>query len=316
MATSQSTPISTSKVLESIIKPAFTKQCGCGEVCKPALVILGNILAASHELDQFLEEMLQKITILVAKGQDHAYFTQGTQTLTLPHVTQLPQGAHDKSAADLLADSLIFESFNVSRAADFAVNVTDYDLTKDIVTFGKRQAAVEVGGMLSYINIAAKLSDNVRTGNMNRAMLRLQEAQSAKQSPRTFLLNAPHSSSAPPGSKLSLSTNDLYLYQAIEDANSRKIRQIFLARLGIKYEIGALGIFTYAKTLNPAEMKLMALLNKWPLETNKQKRPARLLEILEQIESDSDYQSLRNTLNKIAFGINSRIEAVAKANAN
>ena len=63
-------------------------------------------------------------------------------------------------------------------------------------------------------------------------------------------------------------------------------------------------------------MKLMALLNKWPLETNKQKRPARLPEILEQIESDSDYQSLRNTLNKIAFGINSRIEAVAKANAN
>jgi len=194
--------------------------------------------------------------------------------------------------------------------------VTEYDLTKDVVTFGKRQAAVEVGGMLSYINIAEQLSDKIRTGNMNRAMLRLQEAQSAQQSLRTFLLNAPHSSSAPPGTKLSLSTNDLYLYQAIEDANSRKIRQIFLTKLAIKYEISALGIFTYARTLNPAEMKLMALLNKWPLELNKQKRPARLLEILEQIESDSDYQGLRNTLNKIAFGVNNRIEAAAKANAS
>jgi len=119
MATNQPALFTTSKVLESVIKPAFTKQCGCSEVCKPALVILANILAASHELDKFLEEMLQKITILIAKGQDHAYFTQGT--LTLPHVSQLPQGAHDKSPADLLADSLIFESFNVSRAADFAV---------------------------------------------------------------------------------------------------------------------------------------------------------------------------------------------------
>jgi hypothetical protein len=312
MATSQPA-LTASKVLDNIIRPAFTGQCGCGQVCQPALAILAGILAASPELEDFLGRMLQNITILVPNGQDHAHFTQGT--LTLPHLAQLPQGAHDKSTADLLADSLIFESFNASRAADFAVNVTDYEATKDIVTFGKRQAAVEVGGMLSYIEIARHLKEELRTGNMNRAMLRIGEAQDANQSLRTFLLNAPHSSSALPGSKLTLSTGDLYLYQAVEDANSIRIRQIFLTKLGIPYQIGARSIFKYGRALNETEKALMALLNRWPLEINKQKRPARLIEILEEIGSDIALQSLRATLNKQAFGINNRIEAVALANA-
>ena len=300
-------------VFTNIIQPVLTR-CGCA-VCQAASPILQRILTANNTLAQMMGNVLHGVTIVL--GAD-AHYDAALRTLTVSHLTNLPAGSADKSPGDRLADSFIFESCNAANSPQLQMAEVHYKQDWDVKVHGTAQANIEGDTMVTFIGGADALPPTDRTGNMDRAMLRQQQATSAGQDLKTYLLDQPHDGAAPANDIHHLPTRKMYIYQDIENASTIDIQVILLSKLGVRATDALVqerkGAGDEARTVTVVKIpnqvankdaveKLIALTKtKWPVLGKKSKRPQVFVEILAAVQTRADLQALRASITETAFG--------------
>ena len=291
--------------------------------CKEAITILDNIARANPDVEKLFSSVFGTSEIKVDRDPKSSNgFRDGS--ITISHAP-LANGAYDKSLGDRMADSTIFESLNASRAADYATKETVFQLTGDVKEHGRRTSEIEVDVMADFIEIANKTKDSFRTGNMNRSLVRSDEAHKAKKPLKTHLLDAAHESQAGPKDYMSLPTRHLYVYETFVKSSPDQIKEIVLKRIGQGYQIHKVRVGntnatkTQFKTKTGGELpatttKLLDLLKAWPGGARQTSRPRFFLGFLHQVQNDETFAAFRDSLNENQFGFDDAVMSnMAKA---
>jgi hypothetical protein len=280
--------------------------------CTEAIRVLTEITAASQEIATLLDTVMTSNSITVGDQVDNAY-SNNQITISLK---PLKAGAHDRSLGERMADSVIFESLNAWRAADYAVTNQTFEQNRDVAVKGRRVSQIEVEIMVRFISFAQNLPDNLRTMNMQRAMLHQQAAGQAGRPLTEHLLDAPHEQNTLPDDYMGLPTRQIYVYEAIVTATQNKIKIIVLTKLGVPYTESRIAGVNPNLVNGPQKDRIKTLLkelNQWPMDGKKTKRPKYFLAFLDQIANTQAYTEYRQDLNRAGFGFdNAEIVAMAQ----
>jgi len=290
---------------------------GC-DPCRDATNRLQQITQSSQDIDHFLDGVLATTRIVVDRAGTAAngYLDN---VITISHAP-MKQGSHDKSLGDRMADTVIFESLNASRAGDYLTTNTTFGQDGDVRTKGRRIADIETEIMERFCNFAQALPANLRTGNMERAILRVQEAKQASKELKQYLLDLPHEVGVDPKDYMGLPTRQVYIYEEIQRSSPYDIKCIILRTINVPFGTKLQGFGDPSRANKvvtgvngasfPANVQaLLKLLDKWPGAAGERRRPRYFLEFLQKVESDAAYAAFRNSVNRAAFGFDNDLIA-------
>lgn len=289
------------------------------EECSLAIPILSGLFRDYAKFATHMRSVFEARGVkLTFSGDSDAHFTSTTNTINLPH-------SGKAAGVDDLVDALIFESFNSIRKDDF-IAASGLSDRFDLLGHGQLTATIESGTMADFYEMAVAFAEKDRTANMKKCMLRAREATG---SIAAHFLASPHAGdpekvrTLDPGDERRLPTGHVYIYQNIVNASTIKIRCVIQTLANVSFEIyktatrfptSEVRVTATAAPLKAAAERLDALVKKnWPSASFKN-RPAALLGLIAEVQSNDAYAPLRGTITKVAFGITAEMVSLAAVN--
>lgn len=299
------------EVVKTKVRAVLKKSC-CPSCGKAAEIVI-DMAKQSQALQEHLSSVLKDAKLTFVPGETPSYDDK-THTITYPH---------NNDPGDI-ADGLVFESFNAIHRADFTAMKQYSD---DVAAWGSKRAEIEGKTIKGYTEAAQTLDPKARTSNMSKAVEKL-ELWKDKFVPNS--LATPHDPKAPQTDMRSLCTNQLYIYQQIENLTLDNVPLCFAKVLAVKIP-GDLK-FTQATKLYskdaqcPADAKFNEcvilfnwLRNVWPTNLKGGKpthRPLALFLILDEVQANQAvFPTIAPSLTRAAFGLDDHMLQLASAKA-
>ncbi len=304
--------------MAAVIDRAFGNGCKIGQGCSECVLVretLGGLVDTYAQLKSHLENVFDTRNVTLVFDED-AFYSSKDNTLHVPHTGKA------EDAGDMV-DGFIFESYNAIRRDQFIAGASSKE-SWDIAAHGTTTATIEAGTMTDFYKLATSMDEKDRTRNMHRC---IKIAKGAGGSLAAHFMALPHVTdpkklkALPPEDTRRLPTKVMYIYQNIENLGPLSAQQAVLTKLQLPFQVQK---GRYRSTLElgasdspkrpQAEKLLTVLAAKWPPTSKHKQRPYGLLQIINEVQTNADYDQLRVAMTEQAFGYDVDMKNMANLN--